>query len=61
MIKCDEGMICANENSTKPITFNTLGNKNNSMAMKVCLCDEENGYYEDIDDHVCSGKRDTFS
>lgn len=54
-------MICANENSTKPITFNTLGNKNNSMAMKVCLCDEENGYYEDIDDHVCSGKRDTFS
>lgn len=47
--QCDEGMICASDNSTRSQV--ALGFRGTSP--KLCLCDENEGYTED--NNECSG------
>lgn len=51
--QCDIEMICLAENATKSTGFGR--NPNAISASKICLCDEENGYKEDVDDNHCNG------
>lgn len=48
-------MICRADNATKATL--AKGAKDYSMKEKLCLCDEENGYVENIVDKHCSGKQ----
>lgn len=48
---CEDGMVCVQENATKPAAF---GVKQSTNQHKVCLCDEEAGYEEDLHGHHCS-------
>lgn len=59
--QCEDEMICMAENMTKVTTgtgFNRNTNNNHVAApTKICLCDEELGYVEDVQDSRCnSGK-----
>lgn len=47
-------MICRADNATK--TTLAKGVKDYSMKEKLCLCDEDNGYMENVVDKHCSGK-----
>lgn len=47
-------MICRADNATKIVV---KGAKDYSMKEKLCLCDEENGYMENVVDKHCSGKQ----
>lgn len=49
---CDVYLICGTEN----VTRSTAWNRNIGNDIKVCLCDEENGYKEDAVDNDCNGK-----
>lgn len=51
--QCDIEMICVVENATKSTGFGR--NPNAVSATKICLCDEENGYKEDVEDNRCNG------
>lgn len=53
---CEDYMICRADNATK--TTLAKGVKDYSMKEKLCLCDEDNGYVENIVDKHCSGKQD---
>lgn len=50
--QCDDELICGHDNATKSTGFN----RNPQQTPKICLCDEENGYTEDVEDNNCSGK-----
>jgi hypothetical protein len=59
--QCESGMICLMDNSANATMKG--GSKNmapspssGSMNAKVCLCDEDDGYYENKNDHICSGE-----
>uniref|UniRef100_A0A1L8D9U6 Uncharacterized protein n=2 Tax=Nyssomyia neivai TaxID=330878 RepID=A0A1L8D9U6_9DIPT len=58
--QCEEGMLCAVENSTKTTA---LGNKVSSTAdqQKLCLCDEDAGFSESIRNNNCSGAITIFA
>lgn len=51
--QCDDDLICGVDNATKSTGFNR---NPSSSAPKICLCDEENGYSEDVEDNNCNGK-----
>lgn len=51
--QCDDDLICSVDNATKSTGFNR---NPSSSAPKICLCDEENGYSEDVEDNNCNGK-----
>jgi hypothetical protein len=53
---CEDGMTCAVENATKPAAF---GAKAQATSYKVCLCDDEDGWYE-TGNH-CSAAINLFS
>lgn len=48
---CEDGMVCESEISTKPAAF---GAKTSTNQYKVCLCDKEGGWEEDVRGHHCS-------
>lgn len=50
-------MICVAENVTKTTGF-TRQQHNQPPPSKVCLCDEENGFAEDLEDNRCNGEWD---
>lgn len=51
--ECDYDLICGTEN----VTRSTAWSRNNNVnELKICLCDEENGYKEDAVDNDCNGK-----
>lgn len=53
--QCDIELICGNDNITTKLTgFNR--NTNVIATSKICLCDEENGWKEDIEDNRCDGQ-----
>lgn len=51
---CEEFMVCRENNSTKTTILGSLS-KDNSNKDKLCLCDEDNGYMENIIDGHCNG------
>ncbi|XP_053669855.1 uncharacterized protein LOC128720218 [Anopheles nili] len=61
--QCDYGMMCAIENVTKPTTTlvsktfltSSMLNSNGNSTYRVCLCDEEAEFYENKQEHHCSG------
>ena len=54
--QCEDEMICVSENVTKTTTGFNRNSNNNAPTTKVCLCDEENGFQEDLRDNRCNGK-----
>lgn len=52
--QCEDEMVCAADNSTKSTGFNRNSNSG-PPAAKICLCDEENGFTEDVQDNRCNG------
>lgn len=50
--QCDDELICGFENITRTTGFNRSPNAAN--APKICLCDEGNGYTEDVEDNDCN-------
>ncbi|KPU79751.1 uncharacterized protein Dana_GF16994, isoform B [Drosophila ananassae] len=48
---CEDGMVCQYENSNRTIGVS----KFMSSKTKLCLCDNDNGYVEDILHDICSG------
>ncbi|EDX15850.1 GD15183 [Drosophila simulans] len=48
---CEDGMVCQYENSNRTIGVA----KFMSSKTKLCLCDNDNGYVEDILHDICSG------
>lgn len=47
---CEDGMVCQFDNNR------TIGvSKFMSSKTKLCLCDNDNGYVEDILHDICSG------
>lgn len=53
LINCEDGMICAIENATKPAAFGAKVQP--ASQYKVCLCDEADGWVEDLRGTHCSG------
>lgn len=55
--QCEDEMVCMAENATKPTStgFNRNSNSNNVTPTRICLCDEELGYVEDVQDGRCNG------
>lgn len=54
--QCDEDLICMADNSTKPTSFNRNSNSNFPQPqVKLCLCDEANGFVEDLKYNSCNG------
>lgn len=51
--ECDYDLICGAENVTKSTAWNR---NNNVNELKICLCDEENGFKEDHVDNDCNGR-----
>lgn len=49
-------MICRENNSTKTTLGSFSKDKQLSNKDKLCLCDEENGYMENIIEKHCNGK-----
>uniref|UniRef100_A0A336L3L3 CSON002765 protein n=1 Tax=Culicoides sonorensis TaxID=179676 RepID=A0A336L3L3_CULSO len=59
LINCEDGMVCAVENATKPAAF---GAKVQPVSQyKVCLCDEADGWVEDLRGTHCSGALNVVS
>lgn len=52
---CDDEMLCGYDNVTKSTGFNRSPSKS-TPQLKICLCDEANGYTEDIEDNNCNGE-----
>lgn len=52
--ECDYDLICGHDNATKSTGLNR--NPSKSTPPKICLCDEDNGYTEDIEDNNCNGE-----
>ncbi|KAM7360716.1 oogenesis-related protein sosie [Cochliomyia hominivorax] len=48
---CEDGLVCQYENSNRTIGVA----KFMSTKAKICLCDNENGYFEDLVHDICSG------
>ncbi|TMW42536.1 hypothetical protein DOY81_012384, partial [Sarcophaga bullata] len=48
---CEDGLVCQYENSNRTIGVA----KFMSTKTKICLCDNENGYFEDLVHDICSG------
>lgn len=55
--QCDDDLICGVDNATKSTGFNR--NPSPQLSAKVCLCDEENGYTEDVEDNACNGNENS--
>ncbi|CAO1311386.1 unnamed protein product [Diamesa tonsa] len=55
---CEDYMICRADNATK--TTLAKGVKDYSMKEKLCLCDEDNGYMENVVDKHCSAAVQNF-
>jgi len=53
---CEDGMVCQFENSNRTIGVA----KFMSSKTKLCLCDNDNGYVEDILHDICSGGKDLY-
>lgn len=52
--ECEDFMICRENNGTKTI----LGSlSKDSSKDRLCFCDEENGYMENIIEKHCNGER----
>ncbi|XP_064547520.1 uncharacterized protein sosie isoform X2 [Drosophila montana] len=49
--ECEDGMVCQFENNNRTIGVS----KFMSSKTKLCLCDNDNGYVEDILHDICSG------
>ncbi|XP_075147863.1 oogenesis-related protein sosie [Haematobia irritans] len=49
--ECEDGLICTYENTNRTIGVA----KFMSSKAKMCLCDNENGYWEDVHHDICSG------
>lgn len=45
-------MVCKPENTTKPAAF---GQRVATTSISVCLCDEDDGFFEDGRGHHCAG------
>lgn len=56
--QCDDELICGMDNATKSTGFNR---NPQTQAPKICLCDEDNGYTEDVEDNNCNGKHKIHS
>lgn len=54
-VQCDVELICGYDNATKSTGFNR--NPSATAAPKICLCDEDNGYVEDVEDNNCNGNK----
>lgn len=54
--QCEDEMICVGDNTTKSTGFNRNTNSQAPPVQKICLCDEENGFTEDVQDNRCNGK-----
>jgi hypothetical protein len=52
--ECEYSMVCRENNSTKNTILGKIS-KNNVME-KLCFCDDENGFMENIVEHDCNGK-----
>jgi hypothetical protein len=48
-------MTCRENNGTKTTILATFS-KDNSPRERLCLCDEENGYMENIIEKHCNGE-----
>lgn len=51
---CEDYMVCRENNSTKTTLLGSLSKDSNKE--RLCLCDEENGYMENIIENHCNGK-----
>ncbi|XP_061393146.1 uncharacterized protein LOC133328619 [Musca vetustissima] len=49
--ECEDGLICTYENTNRTIGVA----KFMSSKTKLCLCDNERGYFEDVHRDICSG------
>jgi hypothetical protein len=52
---CEDNMICRENNGTKTTLLGSI-TKEFNRAEKLCLCDEEMGYMENIVEKHCNGK-----
>ncbi|XP_055699605.1 uncharacterized protein LOC129799603 [Phlebotomus papatasi] len=59
--ECEEGMLCAVENSTKTTALGTKVPSSTADQQKLCLCDEDNGYSESPRNNNCSGAITIFA
>ncbi|XP_059610413.1 uncharacterized protein LOC132257497 [Phlebotomus argentipes] len=59
--QCDEGMLCAVENSTKTTALGSKVPTSAGDQQKVCLCDEDAGYSESPRNNNCSGAITIFA
>lgn len=50
-LECEDGLICTHENMNRTIGVAKFMSPKN----KLCLCDNENGYWEDVHHDICSG------
>lgn len=53
--ECEDYMICRENNITK-VTLGSLA-KDVGNRDRLCLCDEDNGYMENIIENHCNGKK----
>lgn len=56
---CEDYMICRENNSTKTTILGSFS-KDNSNKDRLCLCDEDSGYMENIIENHCNGKNLNF-
>ncbi|XP_023169638.2 uncharacterized protein LOC111598569 [Drosophila hydei] len=54
--ECEDGMVCQFENNNRTIGVS----KFMSSKTKLCLCDNDNGYVEDILHDICSGANQQY-
>lgn len=52
---CEDNMICSMVNGTKTTILGSLS-KDNSNRDRLCLCDEDGGYMENIIEKHCNGE-----
>ncbi|XP_017488220.1 PREDICTED: uncharacterized protein LOC108376506, partial [Rhagoletis zephyria] len=48
--ECEDGLVCHFESVNR-----TIGVAKFISKTKICLCDNENGYFEDVLKDICSG------